>query len=55
MVQYSIHLDYQLPNDLTRARKLILSIKSLDPNILAAIANVETNEDLKSYFEATVA
>ena len=44
-------MSFQLLNDLTRTRKLIRSIESLDPKILAAITKVETNNKLKSDFE----
>ena len=49
------HIECQFPNDLTRVRKLMSSSESSDPNRLAAIAKVETNEELKSYFEAVAA
>ena len=52
MVQCLSHLDIQLTNDLTRVRKPIRSIGSSDPKLLAAIAKVETDEDLKSDFDA---
>ena len=55
MVQCSIHASYQLPNDLARVRKLIRSIESSDPKLLAAISKVETEENLKSDFEAMAA
>ena len=55
IVQLSINLDYQLPNDLARVRKLIRSIESFDPKLLATIATVETDEVLKSDVEAMTA
>ena len=36
-------------------RKLIRSIESSDPKLLAAIVKAETDDNLKSYFEAMVA
>ena len=41
-------MSYQLPNDLARSRKLIRSIESSDPKLLATIAKVETDDNLKS-------
>ena len=51
MVQLSSHVSFQLPNDLARGRKLIHSIESSDPKLLAEIAELETNNKLKSDFE----
>ena len=48
MIQVSSHMSYQLPNDLTRLRKLIHSVESLDPKLLATIFKVETDDNLKS-------
>ena len=55
MVQCSSHVIYQLPNDLMRVTKLIRSIESSDPKLLAAIAKVETDKSLKSDFEGMAA
>ena len=52
MVKWSSYLDHQLSNDQTRDMKLMRSIESSDPKILAAIAKVETVEELKTDFEA---
>ena len=51
----SIYIECQLPNDLTRVRKRIRSIESLDPMLLPEIAKVESDEDLTSDFEAMAA
>ena len=48
-------IECQIPNDLTRVRKLMSSSESSDTNLLASIAKVETDEELKSYFEAAAA
>ena len=51
MVQCSIHASYQLPNDLARVRKLIRSIESSDPKLLAAISKLQIEDDLNLDFE----
>ena len=55
MVQCSSHTRCQLPNDLTRAMKLIRSVELSDPKLLVAIAKVETDKTLKSDFEGVAA
>ena len=50
--QCSSHLDYQLPDDQTRLIKLMRRFKSSDLKLLAKISKVETNNELKSDFEA---
>ena len=52
VVRCSSHVEYQLPNDLTRVSKLIRINKSSDPKLLASVAKVETDEELKSDFES---
>ena len=52
MAQCSSRLCYQLPNDLTIVGKLICSVESLEPKLLAEIAKIDTDEDLKLDFEA---
>ena len=55
MVQHSNHVSYQLPNHTNRVRKLIRSVESTDPKLLAAIAKVEIDDDSMSDFEAIAA
>ena len=53
LVACSDHIDYQLPNGLTRVRKLVRSIECSDPKLLATIAQAESDKTMKSDFEAT--
>ena len=55
VAQCPSYLDYQIINDLTRVRKLIRSIESSDPKLLAATDKADAGEYLKSYFEAILA
>ena len=55
MVQCSRYLDYQLPDDRKRVRKIMCIIESSDPNLLATTDEIEMDEDLKSNFDEMAA
>ena len=55
MASAALHVDYQLPNELTRVRYLLTGILCADPKLQAAMSRAETDADINGNFEATAA
>ena len=53
MVRASQHISFQPPNEATRVRKLLTSLQSGDPRIIAAKTNIFADPTKRNDFEET--